>query len=203
MFSSKKGQLDNLCTFYNPPLPHWTFFLPNYMALTFSLLSIFQLYELDGDPKRKEFLDDLFNFMQKRGKLGKLHTCTSMNDVLMVMWIVKSMSGIMIRDVLVCFKWTSGGPVGGFTGWLIVLLPASRQPSEWPLVKMSWIKTYFKGTSKASIKHMHNKCPVKFYGRLPRIGARPPIYTKLIDTYWMAQQVRSSSGFESFQRKWF
>ncbi|XP_061884474.1 AT-rich interactive domain-containing protein 3A isoform X2 [Entelurus aequoreus] len=26
-----------------------------------------QLYELDGDPKRKEFLDDLFNFMQKRG----------------------------------------------------------------------------------------------------------------------------------------
>ncbi|XP_077888448.1 AT-rich interactive domain-containing protein 3A isoform X2 [Ictidomys tridecemlineatus] len=26
-----------------------------------------QLYELDGDPKRKEFLDDLFTFMQKRG----------------------------------------------------------------------------------------------------------------------------------------
>ncbi|XP_041861150.1 AT-rich interactive domain-containing protein 3A isoform X3 [Melanotaenia boesemani] len=26
-----------------------------------------QLYELDGDPKRKEFLDDLFSFMQKRG----------------------------------------------------------------------------------------------------------------------------------------
>uniref|UniRef100_A0A8C8VH69 AT-rich interactive domain-containing protein 3 n=1 Tax=Pelusios castaneus TaxID=367368 RepID=A0A8C8VH69_9SAUR len=26
-----------------------------------------QLYELDGDPKRKEFLDDLFHFMQKRG----------------------------------------------------------------------------------------------------------------------------------------
>ncbi|XP_058854379.1 AT-rich interactive domain-containing protein 3B-like isoform X2 [Acipenser ruthenus] len=25
------------------------------------------LYELDGDPKRKEFLDDLFTFMQKRG----------------------------------------------------------------------------------------------------------------------------------------
>ncbi|XP_029772197.1 WD repeat-containing protein 18 [Suricata suricatta] len=25
------------------------------------------LYELDGDPKRKEFLDDLFSFMQKRG----------------------------------------------------------------------------------------------------------------------------------------
>ncbi|KAG5850842.1 hypothetical protein ANANG_G00086700 [Anguilla anguilla] len=26
-----------------------------------------QLYELDGDPKRKEFLDDLFSFMQRRG----------------------------------------------------------------------------------------------------------------------------------------
>ncbi|XP_078526281.1 AT-rich interactive domain-containing protein 3A [Lissotriton helveticus] len=26
-----------------------------------------QLYELDGDPQRKEFLDDLFSFMQKRG----------------------------------------------------------------------------------------------------------------------------------------
>ncbi|NXK09876.1 ARI3A protein, partial [Herpetotheres cachinnans] len=26
-----------------------------------------QLYELDQDPKRKEFLDDLFGFMQKRG----------------------------------------------------------------------------------------------------------------------------------------
>lgn len=27
-----------------------------------------QLYELDNDPKRKEFLDDLFVFMQKRGE---------------------------------------------------------------------------------------------------------------------------------------
>ncbi|NXJ70535.1 ARI3A protein, partial [Rostratula benghalensis] len=27
-----------------------------------------QLYELDGDPRRKEFLDDLFSFMQKRGE---------------------------------------------------------------------------------------------------------------------------------------
>lgn len=31
-----------------------------------------QLYELDEDPKRKEFLDDLFSFMQKRGKGGWL-----------------------------------------------------------------------------------------------------------------------------------
>ncbi|XP_056409711.1 AT-rich interactive domain-containing protein 3A-like [Hyla sarda] len=29
-----------------------------------------QLYELDEDPKRKEFLDDLFSFMQKRGKVS-------------------------------------------------------------------------------------------------------------------------------------
>lgn len=28
----------------------------------------FKLYELDNDPKRKEFLDDLFTFMQKRGR---------------------------------------------------------------------------------------------------------------------------------------
>ena len=28
-----------------------------------------QLYELDADPKRKEFLDDLFSFMQKRGEV--------------------------------------------------------------------------------------------------------------------------------------
>lgn len=27
-----------------------------------------QLYELDSDPERKEFLDDLFVFMQKRGE---------------------------------------------------------------------------------------------------------------------------------------
>uniref|UniRef100_A0A8C0EVH8 AT-rich interactive domain-containing protein 3 n=1 Tax=Bubo bubo TaxID=30461 RepID=A0A8C0EVH8_BUBBB len=32
-----------------------------------SSLSCPQLYELDEDPKRKEFLDDLFGFMQKRG----------------------------------------------------------------------------------------------------------------------------------------
>ncbi|KAL8196931.1 UNVERIFIED_CONTAM: hypothetical protein K2H54_002230 [Gekko kuhli] len=28
-----------------------------------------KLYELDGDPERKKFLDDLFVFMQKRGRL--------------------------------------------------------------------------------------------------------------------------------------
>lgn len=38
----------------------------------FSILFFFpllQLYELSDDAKRKEFLDDLFAFMQKRGKL--------------------------------------------------------------------------------------------------------------------------------------
>eukprot|EP00064_Thunnus_orientalis_P019308 superscaffoldBa00004773_g19424 len=29
-------------------------------------LSTLELYELDDDEKRKEFLDDLFSFMQKR-----------------------------------------------------------------------------------------------------------------------------------------
>jgi hypothetical protein len=32
------------------------------------LFYFFQLYEINDDPKRKEFLDDLFSFMQKRGK---------------------------------------------------------------------------------------------------------------------------------------
>lgn len=30
----------------------------------------FQLYELSDDVKRKEFLDDLFSFMQRRGKIS-------------------------------------------------------------------------------------------------------------------------------------
>ena len=29
--------------------------------------ALFQLYELSDEPKRREFLDDLFQFMQKRG----------------------------------------------------------------------------------------------------------------------------------------
>ncbi|RXM34819.1 AT-rich interactive domain-containing protein 3B [Acipenser ruthenus] len=34
-----------------------------------------KLYELDGDPKRKEFLDDLFTFMQKRGRITRTTLC--------------------------------------------------------------------------------------------------------------------------------
>jgi len=33
----------------------------------FTVDAVFQLYEISDDPKRKEFLDDLFQFMQKRG----------------------------------------------------------------------------------------------------------------------------------------
>ena len=32
--------------------------------------SLFQLYEIDDNPKRKEFLDELFRFMHNRGKLS-------------------------------------------------------------------------------------------------------------------------------------
>lgn len=32
-----------------------------------------QLYELDNDPQRKEFLDDLFVFMQKRGMVSFIY----------------------------------------------------------------------------------------------------------------------------------
>ena len=31
-------------------------------------IHILQLYEIDDNPKRREFLDELFTFMQKRGK---------------------------------------------------------------------------------------------------------------------------------------
>lgn len=34
----------------------------------FVFVHFMQLYELDSDPNRKEFLDDLFTFMQKRGE---------------------------------------------------------------------------------------------------------------------------------------
>ena len=37
-----------------------------------NLYSHLQLYEIDDNPKRREFLDELFTFMQKRGKLLKI-----------------------------------------------------------------------------------------------------------------------------------
>ena len=33
-----------------------------------NLYSRLQLYEIDDNPKRREFLDEIFSFMQKRGK---------------------------------------------------------------------------------------------------------------------------------------
>ncbi len=66
----KGSKLFSELNLYNV-LPHWQ--LTELLFLSIIWLNVFfilllQLYELDGDPKRKEFLDDLFNFMQKRGK---------------------------------------------------------------------------------------------------------------------------------------
>lgn len=56
------------------------FLSPDFFSLFLSLS--LQLYELDGDPKRKEFLDDLFSFMQKRGELPFLTTVHATDDLL-------------------------------------------------------------------------------------------------------------------------
>ena len=54
------------------------------------------------------------------------------------------------------------GSLWGFSNlWLIVLLQPSRQLSEWPLVKMSWIKTYF------SPKSIYPICILRLYYHLP------------------------------------
>lgn len=44
---------------------------PDYVSYNRVLFTAFccQLYELGTEPERKEFLDDLFSFMQKRGEL--------------------------------------------------------------------------------------------------------------------------------------
>lgn len=36
------------------------------------ILLFLQLYEIDDNPKRKEFLDELFTMMQKRGKINRV-----------------------------------------------------------------------------------------------------------------------------------
>lgn len=57
--------------FHNPLLRHWNTLTITpqgfHWEVNFANLS-FQLYELSEDPKRKEFLDELFAFMQKRGR---------------------------------------------------------------------------------------------------------------------------------------
>lgn len=74
--------LDLLCGFVNPYGFCW--FILIYFSLSFHSWTIqviynsifplaflyFQLYEINDDPKRKVFLDDLFAFMQKRGECG-------------------------------------------------------------------------------------------------------------------------------------
>lgn len=40
-----------------------------------SLSSHLQLYNLSGEPERKEFLDKLFDYMQKKGKKNQCIVC--------------------------------------------------------------------------------------------------------------------------------
>nr|XP_008507797.1 PREDICTED: AT-rich interactive domain-containing protein 3C [Equus przewalskii] len=70
---SRPGTQDPSSPSSQPPGPHpheWTY------EEQFK-----QLYELDADPKRKEFLDDLFSFMQKRGSASGLpaHACAQLS----------------------------------------------------------------------------------------------------------------------------
>ena len=54
----------------------WSFYVKSLHDLKFyvcSLLFLLQLYELSDDTKRKDFLDDLFAFMQKRGKWTEIY----------------------------------------------------------------------------------------------------------------------------------
>lgn len=67
----------------------------------------------------------------------------------------------------------SASPLEGVQlGWLIVLLPVSRQLSEWPLVKMSWIKTYFSAAASAKVQSHMQSFTAHFPGFIVQ---RPPI----------------------------
>ena len=61
--------------------------------------------------------------------------------------------------------------------WLIVLLLPSRQLSEWPLVKMSWIKTYFSLEDRPATAAASPICIVAYvdmglgWGYLRQIGS--------------------------------
>lgn len=43
---------------------------PFFLLPPFPLFSHLQLYNLSGEPERKEFLDKLFDYMQKKGKVN-------------------------------------------------------------------------------------------------------------------------------------
>jgi len=66
------------------------------LRLTFFFCPFFlmQLYELDSDPKRKEFLDDLFSFMQKRGMCKENHPFPSQKHLRMTSYRVLYHSGL-------------------------------------------------------------------------------------------------------------
>lgn len=66
-----KSSSELRCFRYWNVLKHWRTLkcTKTLLQLTiFLLLFLFQLYEINDDPKRKLFLDDLFLFMQKRGE---------------------------------------------------------------------------------------------------------------------------------------
>ena len=54
----------------------------------------FQLYEIDENPKRKEFLDDLFSFMQKRGEFF-----TFLNLIILKKSLLKNIKILRIKTL--------------------------------------------------------------------------------------------------------
>lgn len=67
---------------------------------------MFQLYELNDDPKRKEFLDDLFSFMQKKGKWKDEKNWHKKNFYLArlrnwkrLQWMIQFLSKVQINEI--------------------------------------------------------------------------------------------------------
>jgi len=83
------------------------FALLNWMFL------LLQLYEISDEPKRKEFLDDLFIFMQKRGEL-----MSELNYLSAVRWIE-------------CLEMRRRSLRGVITAWLI-----SESTRIWPFLAL-------------------------------------------------------------------
>jgi len=65
-----------LLEFYHISILRILILLTDALIVTGIVLLFVQLYEMSDDVKRKEFLDELFTFMQKRGELVTL-TCDS------------------------------------------------------------------------------------------------------------------------------
>ncbi|XP_078392090.1 AT-rich interactive domain-containing protein 3B-like [Cetorhinus maximus] len=78
-----------------------------------------KLYELDSDPKRKEFLDDLFVFMQKRGESeSEPHPAANVLVVIFVSAFVGERYSLLVLERL--HKLTSPLPGARLTFRLIV-----------------------------------------------------------------------------------